>query len=149
MKPTERDWRIRLYLYEALAASGLAPDASEIAARFNITEPDARAALRRLHDAHALVLAAGDELLMAHPLSAVPTDYRVNVDGVDLYANCAWDSLGIPAMLHRDAVIKARHPLTGEGLRYSVKAGRLRGEGGLLVHFAHPFRQWYDDILET
>ena len=54
----------------------------------------------------------GDAVLMAHPLSAVETDYRVIVDGVALYANCAWDSLGIPAMLGRDADIEARHPLS-------------------------------------
>ncbi|MYD11199.1 MAG: hypothetical protein F4X02_14310 [Chloroflexi bacterium] len=149
MKPTERDWRIRLYVYKSLAASGRAPDAFEIGARFEIAERGARQALRRLHDAHALVLGAGDAVLMAHPMSAVSTDYRVNVAGVDLNANCAWDSLGIPAMLDRDAAIAARHPLTGDGLRYSIEAGRLRGGGGLLVHFAHPFRQWYDDIVET
>jgi len=136
-------------VYETLVASGRAPDPLEIGARFNITERDTRAALRRLHDAHALVLGAGDALLMVHPLSAVPTDYRVNVGGVNLYANCAWDSLGIPAMLNCDAVITARHPLTGDRLRYSVAAGRLRGDNGLLVQFAHPFRQWFDDIIET
>lgn len=149
MKPTERDWRIRLYLYETLEASGRAPDASAIGARFNIAERDARAALRRLHDAHALVLGAGDAVLMAHPLSAVPTDYRVTINGIDLYANCAWDSLGIPAMMDSDATITARHPLTDDHSRYSIEAGRLQGDSGLLVHFAHPFRQWYDDIIET
>lgn len=150
MTPTDSDWRIRRHIYDALAANGRAPDAPEIARRFGMPTGDARQSLRRLHDAHALVLQpGGDAVLMAHPLSAVVTDYRVVVDGVALYANCAWDSLGIPAMLGRDAAIHARHPLTGEGLRYAIAAGRLRGEGGLLVHFAHPFRHWYDDIVET
>ena len=149
MKLTERDWRVRLYVYETLVASGRVPDAPEIAARFAIDQRDARRALRRLHDAHALVLGTGDAVLMAHPLSAVPTDYAVTVDGVALYANCAWDSLGIPAMLDRDAAITARHPLTGDSMRYAIADGRLCDGGGLLVHFAHPFRQWYDDIIET
>ncbi len=150
MTPIERDWRIRQHIYEALVASGRAPDASAIAERFSITRRDARHSLRRLRDAHALVMQpGGDAVLMAHPLSAVETDYRVFVDGVALYANCAWDSLGIPAMLGRDAAIAARHPLTGDVLRYSIDAGRLRSDGEFLVHFAHPFRQWYDDIVET
>lgn len=131
-------------------ASGRAPDAQEIAQRFGMSTGDARSALRRLHDAHALVLQpGGDTVLMAHPISAVETDYRVIVDGVALYANCAWDSLGIPAMLERDAAIQARHPLTGDIEHYCVTAGRLRSDRKLLVHFAHPFRQWYDDIVET
>ncbi len=152
MNPTDSDWRIRRHIYEALAASGRAPGAREIAQRFAISRPEARGALRRLHEAHALVLQPGGEaVLMAHPLSAVATDYRVLVDGVALYANCAWDSLGIPAMLALDATIAARHPLTGDIMRYAVEDGRLRSESDrdLLVHFAHPFRQWYDDIVET
>ena len=152
MTPTETDWQIRLFIYECLAASGRAPDAREIAQRFAISRPEARQALRRLHEAHALVLQPGGEaVLMAHPFSAVATDYRVLVDGITLYANCAWDSLGIPAMLARDAAIAARHPLTGDIMRYAVESGRLRSESDrdLLVHFAHPFRQWYDDIVET
>lgn len=150
MTPTDSDWRIRRHIYDALVAGERAPGAPDIAQRFGITQQDARRALRRLHDAHALVLQpGGDAVLMAHPLSAVVTDYRVSVDGVALYANCAWDSLGIPAMLGRDAEIEARHPLTGNSLRYAIEAGRLRSDKGLLVHFAHPFRQWYDDIVET
>ena len=150
MPTANADWRIRQHIYDALVASGRAPNAREIAERFAISALDARRALRRLHDAHALVLQpGGDAVLMAHPLSAVPTDYRADVDGVALYANCAWDSLGIPAMLGRDASINARHPLTGDILRYAVEDGRLRSEVGLLVHFAHPFRQWYADIVET
>ena len=150
MNPTERDWQIRRHIYEELVAGGRAPDAPAIATRFGIAQHDALQALRRLHEAHALVLGAGgDAVLMAHPLSAVATDYRVTVDGAARYANCAWDSLGIPAMLDRDAAIEARHPLTGDILRYSIEAGRLRGARGLLVHFAHPFRHWYDDIVET
>ena len=140
MIPTDRDWAIRLYIYKSLVASGQAPNAREIAERFAIPELDSRRALRRLHDAHALVLQpGGDAVLMAHPLAAAPTDYRVIVGEVTLYANCAWDSLGIPAMLEGDAAIKARHPLTADILRYSVVDGRLRGDSGLLVHFAHSF----------
>jgi len=152
MNPSDSDWRIRQDIFETLAASGRAPDASEIARRFAISRQGARRALRRLHYAHALVLQPGGEaVLMAHPLSAVATDYRVLVDGVALYANCAWDSLGIPAMLARDAAIQARHPLTGDNLRYAIEGGRLRNESGcdLYVHFAHPFRHWYEDIVET
>jgi hypothetical protein len=150
MIPTDKDWRIRRHIFEMLTASGRAPDARAIAERFAMSELDARRALRRLHAAHALVLKNdGDAVLMAHPLSAVATDYRVEVGGVALYANCAWDSLGIPAMLDKDAAIQARHPLTGDMLRYAVAAGQLRAEGDLLVHFAQPFRHWYDDIVET
>ena len=150
MTPTESDWQLRLYIYETLAASGLAPNAHELAARFGIAIADVRRALQRLQAAHALVLHKGSgEILMAHPFSAKPTDYRVLIGDRALYANCAWDSLGIPAMLGEDARVQARHPLSGELIEYGLRAGRLEGFRDLLVHFALPFRQWYADIVDT
>lgn len=148
MTPTETDWRIRHFIYADWLRSGGAPKASAIAAEFGLSRRDAGGALKRLHEAHALVLEAdGGEILMANPLSAVPTDYCVTFDGLSLYANCAWDSLGIPAMLGGDARIEARHPLDGEVMPYAIVGGELQGSG--LVHFARAFRHWYDDIVDT
>ena len=121
---------------------------SAIAREFGLSRRDAGLALQRLHAAHALVLQeSSGEILMAHPLSAVPTDYRVTVDGLCLFANCAWDSLGIPAMLGGDARIEALHPLNGDQMHYAIVDGELQGAG--LVHFARSFRHWYDDIVDT
>ena len=143
------DWQVRSFVYARLLETGRAPDAPAIAAQFALDSHEAQEALWRLHVAHAVVLDAGGAVLMAHPLSAVPTDYRVFAGGRWLYANCAWDSLGIPAMLGQDARIEARHPLSGETMQYAIEGGQLRGGDGLLVHFGLPFRRWYDDILET
>jgi len=149
LTPTEADWQIRQHIYARLVATGRAPDIRDIAAQFDIQPAHAQAALQRLHDAHALVLADGGAVLMAHPLSAVQTDYRARIDGRWLYANCAWDSLGIPAMLGQDAQIEALHPSTRQPIRYAISGGQLVGAEGGLVHFAQPFRHWYDDIVET
>lgn len=150
MTLTDSDWDIRVFIYQALAEGSSAPDADALALQVGTSPSDARNALQRLHDAHALVLRAGSsEILMANPLSALPTDYRVLLGDTALYANCAWDALGIPAMLGADARIEARHPLTGAGLELSVEGERLSGCRGHLVHFALPFSQWYDDIIDT
>ena len=150
MTLTNTDWDIRLYVYKLLAEGGFAPDADAISAIFGISPEEALRALQRLHDAHALVLSPGSsDILMANPLSATPTDYRVVVGETVLYANCAWDSLGIPAMLGADALIETRHPLTGLPIEYAVAANQFRGCRDCLVHFAHPFRHWYDDIVDT
>jgi hypothetical protein len=85
---------------------------------------------------------------MANPLSAVPTPYCVVANGQALWANCAWDSLGIPAMLHADAQIEAAFAGTGAAASYAVRAGALQADGGI-VHFALPFRRWYDDLIHT
>jgi hypothetical protein len=85
---------------------------------------------------------------MANPLSAVPTPYRVLVNGRWLWANCAWDSLGIPAMPHADAQVEAVFAHTGEATGFAIESSQLKAAGSL-VHFALPFRRWYDDLIHT
>ena len=150
MDLTETDWDIRLYVYKAMAETGCAPSVQEVGARFAIPSMVARRALQRLHVAHALVLEAkSGEILMANPFSAAPTDYRVFIGRISYYANCAWDSLGIPAMLGADARIEARHPLSGELVEFGVGGGKLISKRNEVVHFAKSFRQWYENIVDT
>ena len=85
---------------------------------------------------------------MAWPLSAIPTPYRVQILGRNLFANCAWDSLGIPAMLHADARIEATLPVSRERVTYAIENGELYADKAF-VHFALPFRRWYDDLVNT
>ena len=146
---SERDRRIRLSVYEHFVAHGRPPSVAESAAALGIADGDARAAYHRLHEGHALFLEPGtDDIRMANPLSAVPTPYRVTIGDHTLWANCAWDSLGIPAMLHADAWIDAIFAHAGETTTYRIEAGVLRdGEG--IVHFPLPFRRWYDDLIHT
>lgn len=65
-----------------------------------------------------------------------------------LYANCAWDMLGIPTMLHTDAQIDAAYALSQQAVSYTIKNGELNA-GDDLVHFALPFNQWHDDLIHT
>lgn len=149
MSLSEQDWRIRLAAYRAFVDHGRPPDYAEVAREFAIPAEDARQAFRRLHNHHALFLDPGaDTIRMANPLSAVPTAYRVSVDGKRLWANCAWDSLGIPAMLHADARIEAVFADSGATTTYAIESGQLTAHGGV-VHFPLPFRRWYDDLIHT
>lgn len=149
---SERDWQGRLEIYHFFVAHGRPPTTVDLAARLAMSAADARALFRRLHGAHAIFLSPGtDTIRMANPLSAVTTDFRVTVGGRQLYANCAWDSLGIPAMLQQDAVIDAAYSRADDAAdpaRYAVVAGALTGDTGF-VHFPLPYRSWYDDLIHT
>lgn len=146
---SEQDWRIRLHVYRHFVAHGRPPAYAEVARQLRITADEARHAYHRLHDGHALFLEPGtDAIRMAHPLSAVPTPYRVHAGDRPLYANCAWDTLGIPAMLHANARIEATFAQSGGTAHHAVEAGRLKADGGI-VHIALPFRRWYDDPVRT
>lgn len=146
---SERDWQVRLYIYHFFVERTRPPTTAETAQQFAVPEADARAAYQRLHDAHALFLQPGTtDVRMANPLSAVETAYPVAVHGRTLFANCAWDSLGIPAMVGADATIETTYTGTDLPARYAIEAGELRGDDGL-VHFPLPFRRWYDNLIHT
>lgn len=149
MELTQQDWDIRLAVYRWMTSTGHAPTDQDIASELDLPQETIRQAFHRLNKAHALFLQPDtDEIRMAHPLSAIPTDYQVEVEGISLYANCAWDSLGIPAMLGKDARVTIRHPQTRETINCAIVRGELQaGEG--VVHFALPFAEWYDDLIHT
>lgn len=146
---SEQDWEVRLAVYHRFVATGQPPASSEIARHLGLSADEARQAYLRLHAHHALFLEPGsDTIRMANPLSAVPTAYRVSVDGRRLWANCAWDALGIPAMLHVDARIEARPASSGDPMEYAIVSVALKPAPGV-VHFPLPFSRWYDDLIHT
>lgn len=152
---TERDWLLRAEIYAHFVAQGRAPTAGEMALHLGGTEEDLQAAFRRLHEAHQILLDEAGAIRMANPLAGQPTDYAVlssdgrHSGGCCLWANCAWDALGVSAMLAQDARIVAKHPNTGEELHFAVEKGELRAPKSWLVHFALPVRRWYDDLIHT
>jgi hypothetical protein len=149
---SERDWQVRLHIYRFFVEHSRPPTVSETAQAFQITDDEARTAYQRLHDAHTLLLDPGTtEVRMANPLSAVETPYRVTVNGRTYFANCAWDSIGIPAMLGADATIEAVYTNrdgSQSPAHYATEGGTLRGDDGL-VHFPLPFHRWYDNQIHT
>jgi hypothetical protein len=146
---TDQDWQLRLSIYRFFVEHERPPSVAETADRLGFDPQTVRRAYHRLHRDHAILLDAGtDEVRMANPLSAVPTPYRVWINDRSLFANCAWDSLGIPAMLAVDARIDATID-DAEPLYYTIEGGELRADDRFVVHFPKPFRVWYDDLVQT
>ena len=139
---------VRFVVYDALATTGAAPPRSRLEAiAGGSTRLDA--ALRALHDAHALVLNEDGSIRMALPFSAIPTDHEVvATDGRRWWANCAWDALAIPSLVGRDAQITSRWLDDGSPLTLTVTAEGTQPDRGL-VHFLVPACRWWDDIVET
>jgi hypothetical protein len=146
----EFDLRIRNHLYSSFVRDGTARTPAEAAVELGVGVEQTRAAYRRLHDAHALVLEPDAESIrMLNPFSVVETPHRVEADGRSWWANCAWDALGIPAALHVDARIESVCPDCGARLQLEVRDGELVRGAELLVHFVVPARHWWDDIVFT
>ena len=142
-------WDIRAFVYRHFSETTRPPRVEETAWRFGLTHEQAAEAYEGLHQHHAFFLKPGThEILMANPFSAVETPFRVHAKNKTYYANCAWDSLGIPAALHTDAQIEAICAQSREPVRLSVTDGELCNSDAL-VHFLIPFRDWYNDLTFT
>jgi len=137
----ERDVELRNRIYRWFVEHGRAPSAEEAGTD--------EAGLRRLHDAHALVLEPDrPEIRMLNPFSAVPTAYGVEAAGRSWFGNCVWDALGIPAALGVDGHVSATCLDCGETLEVDVVAGRPEPDD-LVAHFLLPARRWWEDIVFT
>jgi hypothetical protein len=166
LAPAERE--VRLVIYRTFADLGRAPSVAELAGATARSEPVVRAALRALHDAHAIVLTpARDAVRIAHPFSAAPMGYVVAADGPGpagyagdrmWWGGCAWDSFGIGAALGEAVAIRTRCPGCGRELMVRAGPEQVSGPGGggepeqdqdLVVHIPVPARAWWDDVVAT
>ena len=138
------DTEVRAFVYDVTMRGGRPP----LIADFGAPAAEVIESLRRLADGRVLVLQRdSDEILMAAPFSAVATPFAVESGGVSYFANCIWDALGIPAMLHRDAEISTSCGDCGTSMTVRVENGVAQDNG--LLHFALPAREWWNDIVFT
>ena len=141
---------VKLDIYDTLARTARAPTTRDVARSLAAPLVQVEAAFLGLHRQRLLVPEPGDpsSIRMAPPFSGVPTAFRVVVGDLAYYANCVWDALGIPAALHRDAVVEAADGSTREPIRLEVKDARPLPEP-CVIHFAVPAARWWEGILHT
>jgi hypothetical protein len=122
---TMNDLEIRAFVYDVTMRTGRPP----LVAELDAPEDEVIESLKRIAAARALVMQRDrDELLMVPPFSAVATPFVVRSGGVSYYANCMWDALGVPAMLHQDAEISASCGDCGTAMDVTVESGVTHGE---------------------
>jgi hypothetical protein len=142
-------WEIRAFVYRHFAETTHPPHVHEAAARFALTHEQAVSAYEELHRRHAFFLQPGTQhILMANPFSGVETPFKVYANDKTYFANCAWDTLGIPATLQVDAKVETACAQSGEPVRLSVTDQQIQ-DSDALVHFLLPFKSWYNDLTFT
>jgi hypothetical protein len=143
------DLQLRNHLYRRFVELGRAPRFDELADELGLPLEDIFSGMRRLHDAHAVVLEPeGDRIRMANPFSAVPTPHRVRAEGRDWYANCAWDAFGVLAALDVNGHVSSECPDCGAAVEINVH-DREPVDDDHLVHVNVPAAHWWDDIVFT
>jgi hypothetical protein len=152
MDPTHKEsleWTVRVFVYGYIVEHERPPTVAETAAGLLLDPSQVQTAYERLHEQHALFLEQDTPTIrMAHPFSGVPTPFRVRTNGHTYWANCAWDALGIPAMLRTCATVEATCTDSREAILLRVEGDCVLGHGEL-IHFALPFRRWYEDLAFT
>jgi len=142
-------WQVRHFVYNHFADTTHPPNVDETAAHFNISTEEAGEYYRELDNRHAFFLDPGTlNIRMAWPFSAIPTDFKVHANGKTYYANCAWDMLGIPALLKCDTVMDAKFTESNEPVQLEVKDSKITNSESL-IHFPVAFSHWYDDLVFT
>ena len=62
-----------------------------------------------------------NELVGAYPVSPVPSNYQIDLDGVGQgYSMCAIDALGLPYTFMRKAVISSTERMTGDAITITI-----------------------------
>ena len=143
------DTQVKLAVYRHFAETGRRPSPGDVAGRAGLEVRDVLEAYPRLRAQRVLLLEAdGQSIRMAPPFSGVPTQHRIIAGGKQYYANCAWDTLGVPAALHQPAEVHSRCEQSGEPLTLEVG---LEGPepSEWLFHCLVPAAKWWEDIVFT
>jgi hypothetical protein len=143
------DTSIKLTIYRHFAESGTAPSPEQVAGPVGCSADEVRKAFLRLRANRVLLLEPdGVTIRMAPPFSGVPTVHRVEIGQRRYFANCAWDALGIPAALHRPAMVHSRCGQSGEPLRLEVGSDGPE-PSAWLFHCQVPAARWWADLVFT
>src|SRR5258708_4336862 len=141
------DTQTKLAIYRHFAETGQRPSLEVVAELVGADATSVRDAYVRLSAQRVLVLEPdGESIRMAPPFSGVPTQHVVIVDDTRYFANCAWDSFGIPAALHRPGRVHPRCEQSGEPLSLEIC---LEGAPPLrwLFYFLFSAARWWGDIF--
>ena len=143
------DSELRLFVYRFFAANGRAPSRVEIGESLGLEGAERDELVDRAAAERTLVLQPSGEIWMAMPFSAVATDYRVTAGDRSWWADCAWDALGIGALLGRHVTVHTHCPIEGSELQLAVSTQGPEASSDARVHFAVPAARWWDDIGYT
>jgi alkylmercury lyase-like protein len=147
--PADFDHRVRAAIYRWFVERTESPAVRDLAGVLGETPEAIRDAYDRLFRKRVLFLEPdGETIRMAPPFSAVPTQHRVRVGKREYFANCSWDSLGIPAALHEPGEVFSRCEQTLEPIH--LRVGRKGPEPeAVAAHFAVPAAKWWANLVYT
>lgn len=136
-------------IMEFFVSQGYAPTVDALCEVLAARPEAVRRSLLALQDLHGVVLhPTGQEIWVAHPFSAAPTNFVVRSTTLDWWAPCAWCALGVAAVVDEDVEIVTTLGATSAQVRLRVSGGRLQ-DGDFSVHFPIPMSRAWDNVIYT
>ena len=149
MTDAELDREVRIAIARSIKTRGKIPTIAAVAADIGKDLAAVDASFARMIEGHVFIPAKDSHEIYAYdPFCVGPTDFFVTAAGRVWFGICAWDALGIPAMLGGDATIDASCGCCNSRMVLQVAGGKLGVHQGI-IHLAVPARHWYDDIAFT
>jgi hypothetical protein len=141
---------VRMAVYRGFAEVGRPPTVVELGALFDRSHDEVRHELRALAEARHLVLDVADNILMAHPFSAIPLGFSVMGSSTLWWGGCAWDSFALPHLLtaEPDLLVATWCPGCAAPHAWSVDR-HAPPAGDQVAHFLTPASQMWDDVVHT
>lgn len=139
-------WSLRTEIFRHVGETTEAPSLEQLSAWAGRNRDEILAALDALEAHHHIALLPDRTgVWMANPFSATPTAYPVDTPRGRFWANCAWDALGVPAILGIDGWTETRCAGSGAPLAFGVRDGVRQGDDAL-IHLVVPPRDAWIDI---
>jgi hypothetical protein len=139
--------RVHHAIVSALLDTGAAPSTDDLVGALKVSRAEVVASLHRLEAEHGIVLdPASKEPWIIHPFSLSPTATFVEKGELGWWAPCMWCAFGVCALAGGAAQIHARIGGEAEEIKVDVTDGHPASNIELLVHFAIPPRDAWNNV---
>ncbi len=141
---------LRAAIYRSFARTGLKPNYDELAQRFKVTRGQIVEGIRRLAVERHLVIDESDEILMAHPFSAIPLGFSVMGAKTIWWGGCSWDSFAIPHLVSDESIVLVATTCPGCSRPGAWVVNREEPPpSDWLAHFLVPAARMWDNVVFT
>ena len=141
---------LRLAVYRTFAATGHAPTMAMLAEQLGTNRAEVKSGLEMLAHNRHVVLNNDDDIVMAHPFSAVPLRFAVMGSTTLWWGGCAWDSFALPQLVHElePMLVATRCPACDTPHAWNVGVEQPP-QGDQVAHFLVPAAHMWDDVVHT
>ena len=137
---------LRRFIYDHILDHGLPPSLERIGSRFGWPTDRAREEVASMKIGKTVLPhPETGEIWMAGPFASSRTAFEIRDEHTTWYANCAWDMLGVAALVDRPVTMTAKCADCGEVLEAKADGARVE-PSEFVTHFYLPASEWYHDI---